>query len=61
VKTEEVWQFPPDAPMPDMVFVDEKAYHADGVTPFEPTDEQMRAAGYKKLRRQVTEWEEVDD
>lgn len=61
-KTEEGWVGGPDAlPMPDMVITSEGTFHTDGVTPLEITDEMMRAAGWKKVRRQITEWEEVDD
>jgi len=62
VKIEEVWQGTPESvPLPEVVVTSEGVFHADGVTPLVITDEQMRAAGYKKMRRQVSEWEEVDD
>jgi hypothetical protein len=48
-------------PLPETIMTNEGAFLLDGVTPFNPTDDQMRAAGWRKMRRQVTEWEEVHD
>jgi hypothetical protein len=62
VKTEEVWQGDQNSlPLPEHIITNEGAFMLDGVTPFEVTDEQMRAAGWRKMRRQVSEWEEIDD
>lgn len=59
-QVEEVWVGGPDAaPLPPQVITHEGVFLADGVTPFEVTDEVMRAAGWKKQRRLVTEWEDA--
>jgi hypothetical protein len=61
-KEEECWVGDSDStPMPTGIMTHEGAFHEDGVTPLVVNDERMRAAGWKKMRRQVTEWEEVDD
>lgn len=57
---EEVWVGGPEAaPLPAQVLTHEGVFHADGVTPLEITDEMMRAAGWKKQRRRVTDWEDA--
>lgn len=60
--TEEVWQSGPQSlPLPDAVITSEGVFHADGVTPLVINDDRMRAGGWRKMRRLVTEWEEVHD
>jgi hypothetical protein len=57
LRIEEMWEGGPDAvPLPEHVITSEGAFWPDGVTPFEITDEQMRAAGWKKRRRLVSDW-----
>lgn len=54
---EEVWVGGPDAaPLPPQIITHEGVFLADGVTPFEVTDEVMRAAGWKRQRRLSTGW-----
>lgn len=60
MKTEEAWEGGPESwPMPEMVVTSEGTFHADGMTPLVITDDDMRAGGWRKVRRFVTEWEEV--
>lgn len=57
---EEAWEGGPDAvPLPEHIVTTEGAFWPDGVTPFEITEDQMRAAGWKLRRRVVSDW--VDD
>jgi hypothetical protein len=60
LRVEEAWEGGPDAaPLPGYVITREGAFWADGVTPFEITDEQMRAAGWKKRWRVVSDWRDA--
>jgi hypothetical protein len=60
LRVEEAWEAGPDAvPLPAHVITTEGVFWPDGVTPFEITEEQMRAAGWKLRRRVVSDW--VDD
>jgi hypothetical protein len=57
LRVEEAWEGGPDSvPLPAHVITTEGAFWPDGTTPFEITDEQMRAAGWKKRRRLVSDW-----
>ena len=57
LRVEEAWEGGPDAaPLPEHVITTEGTFWPDGVTPFEVTDEQMRAAGWKKRWRIVSDW-----
>jgi hypothetical protein len=60
LKVEEVWACGPGAlPLPPQIITHEGVFHEDGVTPLEITDEAMRAGGWKRQRRLVTEWVEA--
>lgn len=59
LSVEEVWVGGPGAlPLPPQVITHEGVFYEDGVTPLEITDEAMRAGGWKKRQRLVSEWEE---
>lgn len=60
LRVEESWEGGSDAwPLPEMVVTHEGTFHADGFTPLVITDDDMRAGGWRKMRRFVTEWEEI--
>lgn len=59
LRLDEVWAAGPNAEqLPAGVMTNEGLFYEDGVTPLEITDDMMRAAGWKKMSRLVTEWVE---
>lgn len=58
---EVVWDTTPDSlPMPELHSADGQFFlDAQHTKPFEPTDEAMRARGWVKRQRWVSDWEDV--
>lgn len=57
LRVEEAWVGDQHSvPVPDAVLTAEGAFFADGRTPYEISDDEMRAAGWRKQWRLVSDW-----
>lgn len=57
LRVEEAWEGGLDAvPLPPSVITPEGTFYADGRTPYDISDEQMVAAGWRKRWRIVSDW-----